>query len=437
LSRKVLAAGALMLAGGSAHGQEQKKQPPPEFTSGYQLPSTTTPNPRPDLFSTIDVLVLVVVMGLVAYYVLARRSRREVRVLVVFSVLYFGFYKAGCVCSVGSIQNVALAVAASDYALPFAVGAVFVLPLVFALFAGRVFCAAACPLGAIQDLVLQRARRVPGWLDHPLSVLPYLVLGVGVLLASTGSLFLFCKYDPFVGFYRLSGPAGVLAFGGALLVLGTVVGRPFCRYLCPYGVLLRWCAALSRWRVRVTPAECIQCHLCADACPFGAIHPPQPERVEIDRRRERAAVSRLLSVLPVAMALGAWAGWLVGPALARTHPAVRLADRLWQEERGVVRGTTDETTAFRNLGQPNAVAYGAGVAVRRQFEVGTALLGAWCALVLALKGVAVRMRRARKDYEADPASCVSCGRCYASCPVDLAQKTGQPVELILQRGPST
>ncbi|HSV72542.1 MAG TPA: 4Fe-4S binding protein [Chthonomonadales bacterium] len=397
------------------------------------MPVTPAPNPRPDLFNTIDVVLLVVVMALAAYYVLGRRSRREAWVLVLFSVLYFGFYRAGCVCSVGSIQNVALAAVTPGYALPFAAGAFFILPLVFALFFGRVFCAAACPLGALQDLVLHRPKRVPGWLDHSLSVLPYIVLGVGVLLAATGSMFLVCEYDPFVGFYRLSGPIGILIFGGVLLAIATVVGRPYCRYLCPYSVLLRWCSSLARWRVRVTPDECVQCHLCADACPFGAIKPPQAERVGVNYRRERSSLSKLLVALPVVVALGAYGGWLAGPALARTHHAVRTADRLWQEDRGLVRGTTDETTAFRRLGEPYGAAYARAVAVRRQFSWGSATLGAWCALVIVLKLAALRRRRTRVDYEADASACVACGRCFASCPVDLARKTGQPVELILER----
>ena len=32
-----------------------------------------------------------------------------------------------------------------------------------------------------------------------------------------------------------TGPADMLIVGGAFLVLGMFVGRPYCRYLCPYG----------------------------------------------------------------------------------------------------------------------------------------------------------------------------------------------------------
>ena len=39
--------------------------------------------------------------------------------------------------------------------------------------------------------------------------------------------------------FRLNGPSHMFFLGGLLLALGVVVGRPYCRFLCPYGVILR------------------------------------------------------------------------------------------------------------------------------------------------------------------------------------------------------
>jgi polyferredoxin len=52
--------------------------------------------------------------------------------------------------------------------VPLVVLAFFALPLAFTLFFGRTFCGAVCPIWAIQDVVLLRPVRVPGWLAGPL-----------------------------------------------------------------------------------------------------------------------------------------------------------------------------------------------------------------------------------------------------------------------------
>jgi FSR family fosmidomycin resistance protein-like MFS transporter len=57
----------------------------------------------------------------------------------------------------------------------------FLAPIVVALFFGRTFCAAVCPQGAIQDLVLVKPLKVPLWLEHGLGVIPFLFLGAGAV----------------------------------------------------------------------------------------------------------------------------------------------------------------------------------------------------------------------------------------------------------------
>ena len=198
--------------------------PPPEFSTDYRLPELLLPGFRPEWLPFLDVAVLAAALALAAWVVLKKRSRVGVFALTLFSILYFGFFRRGCVCSVGSLQNVAYSLTHADYALPLAAAAFFLLPLAFALFAGRVFCAAVCPLGAAQDVVLFKPIKLPPWLEHVLGLLPYLYLGAGVLFAALGTHFLICEYDPFVALFRLSGPVHMLLFGGVLLAVGMFVG---------------------------------------------------------------------------------------------------------------------------------------------------------------------------------------------------------------------
>ncbi|HBF35091.1 TPA: 4Fe-4S ferredoxin, partial [Candidatus Sumerlaeota bacterium] len=126
--------------------------------------------------------------------------------LAVAAVTYFGFLKKGCICPVGSIQNICLGLFNPQFAVPLFVVAVFALPLVFALIYGRVFCSGVCPLGAMQEILLVKPLKVPRPLEAALGLLRYVYLGVAVLYASLGTTFLICKYDPFVGFFRMFAP---------------------------------------------------------------------------------------------------------------------------------------------------------------------------------------------------------------------------------------
>lgn len=433
MMRRLAALLALLLP---AFAVGAERFPPPEFTTGYQFPTTTTPPPRAELFAALDVVALLVALGLAAYLVHGRRSRHGLVALAVGSLLYFGFYRHGCVCAIGSIQNVALALGNPGYALPVTVAVYFLLPLAVALFAGRLFCAAVCPQGAAQELVLIRPLRVPGWLEQVLGLLPYLYLGVAVLFAALGSRFLICAYDPFVAFYRLSGSLPMLLFGGGLLLLGTVVGRPYCRFLCPYGALLRLVAPLARGPVSIFPPAkpCIQCRLCEDACPYGALHPPTPPEPVGARREGLGRLVRVLVLLPVLLALGGWLGHQSAGLLSRGDATVRLANRLWLEDHGGVPDAyarleaffapplqmADAEKAFKRLGQSREDLFRDAAALRLRFATGGTLLGLWVALVIGVLLLRLSVRRTRTIYEADPARCVGCARCYRACPLDPA-----------------
>ncbi|HWI58561.1 MAG TPA: 4Fe-4S binding protein, partial [Bacillota bacterium] len=292
------------------------------------MPFPTTPTPRGIAWQYVDVAVLVGALCLASFLVLKQRSRKSLIGLSVFSLLYFGFFRDGCVCAIGSIQNVALGLFDSRYAVPFTVLAFFLAPLVTALFAGRTFCAGVCPHGALQDLVLWKPVKVPTWLEQALSVLPYVYLGAGVLFAATGSAFVICQYDPFVPIFRMNGSFTMLMLGAGFVVLGMFVGRPYCRFLCPFGALLRLAGTVSKWRVMISPDDCKKCRMCDGSCPYDAIREPSPTaEMPTTPLGERRRLAILVLVAPVLVALGGWLGSQLSVPLSRMHPTVDLAER--------------------------------------------------------------------------------------------------------------
>ncbi len=81
--------------------QVPERFPKPDFQTDYTRPDLLTPTPRAKVLEYIDIFVLVAALSLASYFAHKQRSRRNIFLLMVFSLVYFGFYRKGCVCSIG------------------------------------------------------------------------------------------------------------------------------------------------------------------------------------------------------------------------------------------------------------------------------------------------------------------------------------------------
>ena len=350
----------------------QQNFPPPEFESGYNLPVATFQLFHAGAMPYLDVLLLVLALAAASWFLHKIRSRKGVLILGLVCLAYFGFYRKGCICPVGSVQNMFLGVLDSSFPVSIPVALVFLTPLVFALVFGRVFCGAVCPLGMVQDIVIFKPLRVPLWIEKPLSLLRFVYLGLALFLVLSSRRFIICEFDPFVGFFRMNGFAWKQILGGLLLLLGLFVARPYCRYLCPYGALLSLPSRASNVKVRITPDSCIRCGLCEPKCPFGAIRPPQEESVASTRIQRLSIVASI--VVPVG--LGGVGYYLLNRSVAG------------------------------------------------------ALLGLWVGFVVSVRLMELIYFGRRTTFDADPSSCLACARCFRWYPKDRAyrEREGKSVQ---------
>ena len=395
----------------------QQRFPKPEFESGHTQPQTITPEPRAEWLEYLDVFLLVASLSVMTWFVLKKRSRKGVFWTALLAVVYFGFIRQGCICSVGSLQNVVLALFNPGYKIPLTALAFFVIPLIFTLFFGRTFCAGICPLGAIQDFFVFRPVSLKSWFLALLGIIPYIYLGLAVLYAATATDFIICRYDPFIGIFRFDGTFMMYMIGGIFLLTSVFIARPYCRFFCPYGVLLNLISRVSRKHLTITPTQCIQCRLCEDSCPFGAIEKPSEVKVKDIPNYEVKRFIVLSLIIPVLILLGIWTGARFHENLARVNKTVQLAEVLMDNDPLVTEEQKIEIDAFRSIGTSIEELYAEAADIVHDFYIGGMILGGFIGLVFGLTLAGISTFRYREDYEPNKGTCLSCARCLDYCPV--------------------
>ena len=104
------------------------------------------------------------------------------------------------------------------------------------------YCANICPFGSAQELAgkfSRRKLRITPRVLKLLSVLRNLLWGVLMALLLTGTCTAWIDYELFTAFLYSSASVWVIVLAALFLVLSVWVPRPYCRFVCPTGALVK------------------------------------------------------------------------------------------------------------------------------------------------------------------------------------------------------
>lgn len=176
-----------------------------------------------------------------------------------------------------AIVQVFQSLALGRYSLPVTL-LVFLAFALMTIIGVKLVCGWGCPVGTLQELLYRlpvftkiKKKRVPFWFSNSVRVALFaffLILVFG-LISGIQDQSLYRYFNPFRLFewnFRVTAPIFViLIFGISLFNY-----RPYCMFVCPFGLFSWLIQDLSIFRVRVNKNACLDCGKCGRACPTRA-----------------------------------------------------------------------------------------------------------------------------------------------------------------------
>jgi polyferredoxin len=223
-----------------------------------------------DFYWTSAVLLFTIFAGIFVRYK-ATRSLRSL--FLILSIIIFGFYRGGCPCSIQSFQNNILLITGNFIRWPSLIlfGGVLIITYLF----GRVYCGWICHLGALQEFIFktstfklfqsERSQKVM----RSIRVVALIILVSQLLITGTN---LYKQIDPFVVLYNFYSDYFIGWILVAIVITSSfVLYRPFCKTICPVGLMLGWVSKVPGASVLGVNPNCNSCVLCNKNCLINAI----------------------------------------------------------------------------------------------------------------------------------------------------------------------
>jgi polyferredoxin len=192
---------------------------------------------------------------------------------LVASVAVLGFYRGSCPCPISGLQETLLFFTGEGFHPVRTLWFLALIPVTY--FGGRVWCGWICHLGALQELLhfpgkfnflsSARAQKVMRYIR----TIVFVALVIQLVVTN---YILWNKIDPFRAAYNLMASHALSWILLWIVLLTSVfIYRPFCKTVCPVGLLLGWISKIPGASAIHSKAGCIGCKACSTACKSHAL----------------------------------------------------------------------------------------------------------------------------------------------------------------------
>ncbi|MBP1672311.1 MAG: iron-sulfur binding protein [Bacteroidetes bacterium] len=189
------------------------------------------------------------------------------------SLVYFGFILGGCPCILVMFNDMLLLFSGKLSLVVYPI--ILLIIIIMTILFGKIWCGWLCHFGALQEFLFRNPRmqllrsKIAQKVLHIIQRATFIAFGIWILVAQINIV---CTYDPFVKIFTLSA-SGWLAYllVGILILSSVLIYRPFCRAICPVGMLLNLTTKLP-FANKIVLDGCTECKKCHKYCKMGSIH---------------------------------------------------------------------------------------------------------------------------------------------------------------------
>ncbi|MBP1664754.1 MAG: iron-sulfur binding protein [Bacteroidetes bacterium] len=218
-------------------------------------------------------LAIFLILGLISLLIKYEWFRKTRGFFLLASVIYLGFYRGACPCMISSFQNGVLMIFGVPVAWESLLWFLVLIPATY-LF-GKVWCGWLCHLGALQELIGRSSKfsfLTGRKTQRTLKIIQISVFVIWILQMLITRTNIFCEYDPFkVAFNLFSANWLGWVLLPILIVSSLLIHRPFCRTVCPVGLILGWVSQIPGAKKLNKDATCINCKMCCNQCAVRAM----------------------------------------------------------------------------------------------------------------------------------------------------------------------